>query len=153
MITSVYACGKVTGGGQIIVGDGTASFGFNAMHFTKQGLKGEQNYVDHTTGNKVHAHTINYLGVWEPINPPNKPHPMRNADFYGPCTLNGVTGYRFYVWVQDDGEPKNPDMFSITVWQVVGAPEIPGDSTDDLEIFSAGGPLLHGNIQVHKPPK
>lgn len=147
MITSVYGCGKVTGGGQIQIGDGKASFGFNAMEFTKDdGPKGELEYLDHTIGLKVHAHVIEYLGVWED-NLGNKPWPERKARFFGPCTVNGVGVYTFEVIVHDDGEPKSPDFFRIGVW---AGTEVGVESN---ALYWSEGLLLTGNIQIHKPPK
>ena len=61
--------GKVTGGGQIPIGDDkkeTATYGFNAMATSKDpGVKGELQYLDHTTGMLVHAHVVNSLTVWK----------------------------------------------------------------------------------------
>lgn len=134
--------GKVTGGGQILICGGKASFGFNAMKFSRDAApKGELEYIDHVSGDKVHAHLLTYLAVWED-NPGNKPWPRLKADFAGPCTLNHVEGYRFWVYVEDDGEPSSPDFFRIKVW----------DSEDNV-VYQKLGDLLHGNIQIHKPPK
>jgi hypothetical protein len=160
MITSVYASfippcipqppchpccgrGKVTGGGQIPIALGEASFGFNAMWFTRNDdPNGELEYVDHVTGDKVHAHLLRFLVVWTP-NPGNKPHPMLKAYFDGPCTFNHEEGYRFWVYVEDDGEPSTPDHFQIVVWKEV----------DPTLMIEEAADLLHGNIQIHKPPK
>jgi hypothetical protein len=146
LIPGVFACneGKVTGGGHGKVGTQVrtpaGSFGFNAM-WTKKGLKGELQYVDHTTGMKVHAHDLDYLYVYEP-NPPNKPYPMKIAEFGGPCTVNGEDGYYFYVYVEDNGEPGKNDKFYIALF---------GGTYDGYEGGSAEVPILVGNIQIHKP--
>jgi hypothetical protein len=71
-----------------------------------------------------------------------KAWPLLKADFTGPCTLNHLEGYRFWVYVEDDGEPSSPDFFRIKVW----------DSEDNV-VYQKLGDLLHGNIQIHKPPK
>jgi hypothetical protein len=148
MITGVFAqcapcTGKVTGGGQIQISTGgEASFGFNAMKFSRNEFpNGELEYVDHDSGDKVHAHLLDYLDVWYD-NPGNKPMPLLKADFGGPCTLNHVEGYKFHVYVEDHGEPSSPDIFRIMVW----------DSGDNL-IIDEMNVLLHGNIQIHKPPR
>lgn len=152
LITGVYAksCqpqsnGKVTGGGQIPITDGKASFGFNAMKFSKdEKPKGELQYIDHVTGMKVHAHEIETVWVWDELLG-NKPHPMAQARFTGPCTVNHVSGYTFVVWTLDNGEPGKTDQFYITI----NGPDgfyYTNPLVDDVT-------LLHGNIQIHKPPK
>jgi hypothetical protein len=151
MVTGVYATGccpkngKVTGGGQIPVCGGKASFGFNAMEFSRDdGPKGELQYIDHVTGMKVHAHIIETLWVAEYL-PGNKPYPMRQARFTGPCTVNHEGGYSFIVWVADEGEPGKTDQFYI---DIVGP--------NGFHYENPRGPdvsLLNGNIQIHKPPK
>ena len=137
--------GKVTGGGQCIV-EGCenipcASFGFNAMWFSKDDFpKGELNYVDHTTGMHVHIHELEYLAVWESL-PGNKPWPFQKAEFWGPCTIDGVEDdYYAWVYVEDNGEPGTLDKFKITL----NTGYVGGSSTV---------PMLVGNIQIHKPPK
>jgi hypothetical protein len=150
VIPSVFACGKVTGGGHGKVGEQVrtpaGSFGFNAMWGEKTGLKGELEYVDHTTGDKVHAHELAWLDVWEP-NPPNKPYPRQFANFGGWCTINGEGGegvYSFVVQVEDNGEPGTSDKFFIAVYSGwLGTLLFTGGSLDD--------PILVGNIQIHKP--
>ncbi len=139
-----YACeGKVTGGGQCIVGTNTkipsASFGFNVMSSDRQGVKGELNYVDHISGMHVHMHIIDYLEVWGP-EPGNKPWPFQYAFFTGPCTIDGVDGHTAKVYIEDRGEPGNNDRFQITL--------------DDGYVGGSGAvSILAGNIQIHKPPK
>ena len=146
-VLPVEGNGKVTGGGQIIVGDGkkdVGSFGFNAMWFSRdEGPKGELQYLNHKTGDLVHAHIVDYLIVWEPL-PGNKPMPLNYAYFEGPCTLNHKTGYWFELYVEDDGESKNPDYFDIKVY---------ADNDRVNPIIDNFNPLLNGNIQIHKPPK
>jgi hypothetical protein len=147
-----FACeGKVTGGGQCIVGDNTeipsASFGFNAMVTGPGGpgsddVKGELDYVDHITGEHFHMHIVWKLLVTVD-EPGNKPWPMMRADFEGPCLLDGVNGgYWAYVTVRDKGEPGKDDCFFIQVIQ------------DNAVIYTGGSldvPILAGNIQIHKP--
>ena len=139
------APGKVTGGGQCIVGDNenipSASFGFNAMWFSgDQYPKGELNYVDHISGMHVHMHELTYLVVWEEL-PGNKPWPYRKAYFEGPCTIDGEEdSYFAMVYVEDNGEPGTMDKFQITL----STGYVGGSDTV---------PILVGNIQIHKPPK
>ena len=146
-VLPVEGNGKVTGGGQIMVGEGkkdVGSFGFNAMWFSRDpGPKGELQYLNHKTGDLVHAHILDYLIVWEPLEG-NKPMPLNYAYFEGPCTVNHKDGYWFELYVEDDEEPKNPDYFDIKVY---------ANNDLDTPIIHDYNPLLTGNIQIHKPPK
>jgi hypothetical protein len=133
--------GKVTGGGQCIVGDNdeipSASFGFNAMWFSRNPTpNGEINYVDHITGQHVHVHDLTYLVVWFD-EPENKPWPMLKAKFGG---LDVYSGLMVDVYVEDHGEPGKNDIFYIKLHGVY----LGGSLVD---------PILAGNIQIHKPPK
>jgi len=125
--------GKVTGGGQIELPirhskTGFGSFGFNIVQYPEDPApKGEIQFVDHEMMMLVHGHTMTSLFVW-----PDK----RNATWTGECTINGISGYTFTVYVEDNGEPGKDDVFIITL------------STG----YSAGGTLLNGNIQIHKKP-
>ena len=135
--------GKVTGGGQIPIDDGKASFGLNAMWFSRDPApKGELEYVDHVTGDKVHAHILNFLTVYT-YNPGNKPWELRYAYFEGPCTFNHESGYYFKCLVEDDKEPGKLDAFLLKVYEK-------GNPTPIIDVKDT---LLHGNIQIHKPPK
>ena len=144
-VQEVLGGGKVTGGGQIELGDGkndVGSFGFNAMWFSRDdGPKGELEYLDHVTRKNVHAHIVNWLIVWEPREG-NKPGINSKAIFTGPCTINQESGYRFEVYVEDNCEPGVNDVFSITVW-----------NDANQVIISEYETIIRGNIQIHKPPK
>jgi len=159
--TALAQCGvggKVTGGGQCIVGENievpSASFGFNAIYFTARDvLKGELNYVDHLTGMHVHVHELTYLDVWWDL-PGNKPYPLMKAAFGGPCTVTGEIEGEFFakVYVEDRGEPGTADRFIIQI--VDGSTVIyEGGSGDIDDKGAASVPILVGNIQIHKPPK
>jgi len=142
---SPIEAGKVTGGGQCVVGDNdiipSASFGFNAMWFLRNPTpNGEINYVDHIHGQHVHVHELTYLEVWEPNPPeelPNQPEPKMKAKFGG---FDVYSGQMVDVYVEDHGEPGKNDIFYI---KLNGA-YLGG---------SLGDPILAGNIQIHKPPK
>lgn len=141
--------GKVTGGGQCIVGENieipSASFGFNAMWFSRNPIpNGELDYVDHTTGQHVHVHDLTYLEVWDDA-PGNKPWPMLKAKFGGPDVY---TGYDVDVYVEDAGEPGTSDKFLIFL---DGA--YLGGSGDYFGSTLVDDFILAGNIQIHKPPK
>jgi hypothetical protein len=122
--------GKVTGGGQIAIPlpKGKASFGFNIMY--QEGWaapKGELQYVDHTTKMTVHGPNMTSLVVSSD---------KTKATFTGECTINGVSGFKFKVYVEDNSEPGKNDVFKIEL----------------SNGYSAGGVLLNGNIQIHKKP-
>jgi hypothetical protein len=106
--------------------------------------KGELDYVDHITGMHVHIHELTYLEVWEDL-PGNKPWPLMKARFGGFCTIDGEergAGAPYYadVYVEDHGEPGTDDRFYIRL-------------STGYEGGSYTGPMLVGNIQIHKPPK
>jgi hypothetical protein len=118
--------GKVTGGGQIKLScEGKGSFGFNVM--SKEGYtspKGELQYIDYITNMKIHCHDMTFLEVssdktW--------------ANFEGEYTIDGLEGFTYTVYVEDNGEPGKDDVFIITL----------------NDGYSAGGTVLHGNIQIH----
>jgi streptogramin lyase len=125
--------GKVTGGGQIGISlqylkKEKASFGFNIMYQEgDQAPKGELQYVDHTTKMIVHSHDMTNLVV-----SPDK----TKAAFVGTCTINGVGGFTFKAYVEDNTEPGKNDVFKISL----------------SNGYSASGTLLNGNIQIHKKP-
>jgi hypothetical protein len=117
----------VTGGGWIT---GTPSgdrgnFGFNA------GFKPNSttptvafNYIDHNTGMHVQASTITLY----------KATSETGRHFEGACTVNGASGFKYWVDVEDNGEPgKDVDYFSISV----------------SNGYKASGKLAGGNIQLH----
>jgi VCBS repeat-containing protein len=66
------------------------------------------------------------------------------ATVRGTATVNGVSGYTFTVFVEDNGEPGRNDKFRI----VLTGPG--GFAYDSLDLALLGGLLDSGNIQVHK---
>jgi len=119
--------GKVTGGGQIpkvCAPEGKASFGFIIVYYAGDPApKGELQYIDHESGMKVHGHDMIYLKVSAD---------KKKAEFSG---IDKYSGHTFKVYVEDNGEPGKKDVFKIAI-----------------DGYSAGGTLLHGNIQIHKKP-
>jgi len=122
---------KVTGGGQISVTGGQASFGFNAQPDKKGGAKGHFNYVNHVTGLHVNG-TVDNIMVIDINDLDNSP---KTVLFSG--TWKGGS---FSVTVVDNGEPGCNDEFGITVTS----------ATDDLLEFSSQRVISQGNIQFHK---
>jgi Ice-binding-like len=118
---------KVTGGGQIQVPNGTATFGFNAGT-GPGGLGGHFNYVNHVTGLHVDGPVNNIVVI--AFNPDGSP---KTVLFSGTC---GV-GCAFSVTVEDNGEPGINDQFGVTVIGTIS------------EVISQRV-ISNGNIQFHK---
>lgn len=115
--------GRVTGGGQINVPGGTASFGFNAKQ--DGGVaSGHLNYTNHATGAHLNC-TVTVITEFTPT----------TAKFSGTCSPDS-TAMSFMADVEDNGEPgKNVDEFRITY---------------NAMTEGATGPIRSGNIQIHK---
>jgi hypothetical protein len=126
--------GKVTGGGQIAVPGGRASFGFVVQQKTTGGLPvGQLEYLNHVSRLNVHSVTIISLFIDSTTN---------TATFSGTCISNGSPLCTFSVTVQDNGEPGSKsspkDKFSI----VVGGTA--------LEVVFPPTDVQRGNIQIHR---
>lgn len=122
-----YGSVKVTGGGQISVGPGSATFGFNAQPNKSGGAKGEFNYVNHATGLHVNGKVDNIVVI--EINADNSPKTVLFSGSY--------RGGTFIVTVQDNGEPGVNDQFGVTL------------SGSQSEVTSMRV-ISKGNIQFHK---
>jgi hypothetical protein len=121
---------KVTGGGQISVTDGPATFGFNAQLDKKGGAKGNLNYVNHVAGLHING-TVDNIMVND-INSDNSPKTVLFSGSY--------KGGSFIVTVQDNGEPGTNDQFGIWVTTVAGSQS----EVTSMRVIS------NGNIQFHK---
>src|SRR5256712_1924104 len=123
----------VTGGGFIIVNGAHADFGFNAGYKPgKTAVSGQLTYIDHGTGLKVKATSIDKY-----YNPNGSTGTTRT--FSGQAEVNGVYGYYFTVTATDNGEPgTGHDYFSMTLTGPNGF------------YYRAGSTLSGGNIQLHK---
>ena len=122
---------KVTGGGQISVPNGQATFGFNAQPDKKGGgAKGNLNYVNHVTGLHING-TVDNIIVTD-INLDNSPKTVLFSGTY--------EGGSFFVTVEDNGEPGRTDEFGITVTT----------ATDELSEVRSQRVISNGNIQFHK---
>jgi hypothetical protein len=130
--------GKVTGGGAIastptVSGlNNKDTFGFIASRKTDGGpVKCEGEYINHNTGEKVHIVSCDFLFF------PDSQTATFGGSTLGSCTNNGVP-CSFSITVQDKGEPgvKKGDTYDIS----------------GVVIVSQSGPLIAGNIQIHKNP-
>ena len=108
------------------------TFGFIVSRKTAGGpVKCEGNYQNHNTGEDVHIVSCDFLFF------PAPDTATFGGSTLGSCTNNGVP-CSFTITVQDKGEPgvKNGDTFDIA----------------GLVILAQSGPLIAGNIQIHKTP-
>ena len=122
---------KVTGGGQISVPNGQATFGFNAQPDKKGGgAKGNLNYVNHVTGLHINGTVDNIMVI--DINLDISPKTVLFSGTY--------EGGSFFVTVEDNGEPGRTDEFGITVTT----------ATDELSEVRSQRVISRGNIQFHK---
>lgn len=131
-------CGKVTGGGQIAIGTSGAkksyaNYGFNVQ--VKDGVvKGQLEYLDHTTGANYHSVKMTSLTVSTDF---------KTATFTGEIIEKGSTTTctsadkcTFTVKVEDNGEPGRNDIFEITI--------------EDGYAAGQGQTVAKGNIQIHR---
>src|SRR5262249_16598166 len=97
---------------------------------------GQVSFEDRVRGIQVDSSSISYLRVEAD---------GIHATIRGTARVNGVGGYSFTVYVEDNGEPGvNHDKFRI----VITGPG--GFAYDSLDYALLGGLLDSGNIQVHK---
>jgi hypothetical protein len=119
------ASAKVTGGGDIAVVGGTATFGMVEITSADGTPKGNFTYQDHATGRMVKSTQITAVVVTG-----------THARIFGKATVNGSGSFDFVLDVDDLGEPgANVDTFRIEM----------------SDGYVAGGTVLDGgNIQIHK---
>jgi hypothetical protein len=118
----------ITGGGAINVESGQASFGMNAG-FKPNATTPEIhfNYIDHSSGMHVKATSIS---VYSQGNTPTSRHMEGSAE------VDGMAGFTYVLDVADNGEPGR-NVYTLQISLSNG--------------YSAGGPLVDGNLQLHKP--
>lgn len=122
---------KVTGGGQIAVDDGLATFGFNAQRKAGE-VKGQFNYANHVTG-------LHINGAVDQIKVIGKVNGVSTVQFSGTSNSKGRNALNttFVVTVEDHGEPGFNDEFGITV---------AGDASE----ITSQEVISRGDIQFHK---
>jgi hypothetical protein len=121
---------KVTGGGQIPVPEGVASFGFNAQLKRDGTAKGHFNYVNHVTGLHVNGRVNSVVVI--ATNPDGSPKTVR---FSGTCSGH-LPACTFSVTVEDHGKHGTGDQFGITV-------------TGGMSETASQRAISAGNIQFH----
>jgi hypothetical protein len=115
--------GFITGGGKFFQAGRKSTFGFVAK-VQATGVQGSLEFQDHDLGINVRSQTVQWV---------YSPDPSEGS-FSGTCTVNGVSGYTFFVQVHDLGG----DNFTIWVFDAFNSP-----------VYSAGGALDGGNIKIH----
>lgn len=115
--------GKATGGGQLrSAADPLASvsFGFNVRGVERR-LEGTCNVLDQQAGVHVKCLTVDSYA-----------HVGNTATWTGTADVNGVIE-RYRITTQDNGEPnRGADTFFL-----------------DTATYDTGGPVTHGNVQIH----
>lgn len=121
---------KVTGGGQVAVSGGSATFGFNADR-KNDNTKGRLNYVNHVTG-------LHINGPVDEIKIIGSTNGIKTVQFSGTSVRKGRSSQstNFVVTVEDHGEPGRNDKFGIT---------ITGDASETtlIDVISRGNIKLH----------
>lgn len=122
------ASGFITGGGWYQLNGERNNFGFNAQVLKYGNIRGNLQYQDRVNGFNIHSNNVDWVYA------PN----CQQGYFSGYCTLNGVSGYRFFVAVRDFGEPATDDGFDLWVYDM-----------DGNLMFSHEADLYGGNIKIH----
>ncbi len=114
----------ITGGGQITgtPSGNRADFGL-AAGTVGNAFWGHLNYVDQTANLHVKATAITAYDLVD----------AKTRRIQGNAEINGQDGFTFTVEAADNGEPGTSDTFNISL----------------SSGYQAGGPLTHGNIQLH----
>jgi hypothetical protein len=71
--------------------------------------------------------------------------------FGGDASVNGVSGYCYQAYVQDNGDPgKGTDYFALWIWNApsTGCPS-DGSIPNGTPYYAVGNYLGGGNIQLH----
>lgn len=119
--------GFVTGGGKLSEDGRKCTFGFVAK-VEGSGVQGQLEFQDHDAALKVKSASMQFVYA----------SGATDGYFGGTCTVNGLSGYSFFVEVHDLGRPGSDDDLSI--WVLDG---------DDEVVYEAGGELAGGNIVIH----
>ncbi|MBI4743575.1 MAG: hypothetical protein HY776_01915 [Actinobacteria bacterium] len=117
--------GRIVGWGGY---NNTSFFNFNILSNGKYPV-GTFYYSDRAKGLNVWSNVITHLMV-----SPDK----KKAAFKGNVKIGGVAGYKFVVYVDDNGNPGINDKFRINIY----------DPSNAL-FYSSNGTLFTGNIQIY----
>lgn len=123
--TLVGTSGKTTGWGGY---GNTNFFNFNIFSNGKYPI-GIFSYSDRTKGINFWGNLITNLMVF-----PDK----KKAVFKGNIITDGLTGYKFIIYLYDNGNPGTSDKFKINIYNSV-----------NILVYSSNGTLFAGNIQIY----
>lgn len=123
------AVGFITGGGWFDEGSGKTTFGFVAQVMKNGSIRGNLEFQDHFSPYNWKSTSLDWVYVATP----------QLGYFSGWATQNGSDVYRFFVEVQDWGEPGRADTFRFWVY----------DPLDGSLKYQYEGALTGGNIQIH----
>ena len=122
--TDTNTDGASTGGGRVLPAaepSDAVAFGFTVRSVDDR-LRGTCNVLDQQAGVHVRCRTVDsYVQVGS------------TATWTGTADVNGVL-QRYRISVQDSGEPNRADRFTIVT-----------------DTYSTSGPVIEGNVQVHRP--
>ena len=143
-VTSTPGCTDfTTGGGWVSSSPNKGTFGFvDGYNDSKTNPNGNFEYHDHTYDMNVHADNVLYYNCG----------PYDNSRVFGGNTdVNGVSGYCYQVYAQDNGEPgTNIDYLSMWIWNAptTGCPS-DGSIPPGTPVYAVGNYLGGGDIQLH----
>ncbi|MGI8924420.1 MAG: post-COAP-1 domain-containing protein [Fimbriimonadales bacterium] len=120
--------GFITGGGKFFQDGRKCTFGFVAK-VLGNGVQGSLEFQDHDMGLDVKSDSVEWVYAPNQI----------DGYFRGACSLNGVSGYSYFVEVHDRGEPGANDDLSISIYDSAG-----------ILTYSSGAVLSGGNIKIHR---
>ena len=92
------------------------------------GVQGELEFQDHGASVDLPSQVMQW--VYSPK--------QTSGYFSGTCSVNGLSGYTFFVQVRDLGQPGTNDDFTIWIF----------DSSNNI-VYSASELLVGGNIVIH----
>ena len=121
------ATGAVTGGGWFRGDAGRDSFGFVGQVLKNGTIKGSVEFQDHGKRVNLKSSTVDWVYA------PN----AQQGYISGTCTLNGSGTHRFFLEVNDRGEPGTSDSLKIWVYNEAGT-----------VLWSYDQILDGGNIQI-----
>src|SRR5574337_1789204 len=119
--------GKITGGGQIAK---DTNFGFDVKSYDGIHFTGHLEF--NVKSPKIDLDSKSITGLFVDTS-------GKQGTFDGTATVNDKSGYTFHVYVEDNGEPGTHDVFKIQIFDSTGT-----------QIYSGGGTIISGNIQIHK---
>jgi DNA-binding beta-propeller fold protein YncE len=126
-VSELGSQGFITGGGRLSQASGKCTFGFVAKA-RADGVRGRMEFQDHGAGLNVKSDVMDLVSTTS----------ATDGYFGGTCSVNGVSGYSFFVEVHDRDRAAGDDEFAIWVFDDEGG-----------LVDAAGGSLEGGNVVIH----